>query len=41
MRKQYYFKYASFLTETAENKLGIDRDTERAQVFHAANLYCI
>lgn len=40
-RKQLtiFFKYASFFAETAESKLGIDRDTERAQQFHPANLY--
>lgn len=41
MRKQLqYFKYASFFTETAENKLGIDSDTEH-KWFHPANLYFI
>lgn len=34
MRKQLqYFKYASFFTETAENKLGIDRDPEGTSGF--------
>lgn len=36
-RKQLqYFKYASFFTEKAENKLSIDRGTERAQVVSLA-----